>query len=172
MNKWGVRLIGACFFVMATSDFYKLITGNGRTNGFLGFDLGLKRYGNPIEVMAWIEAAFFIYVGVQLLRFRPSGRYGALLVLGLASIGSGFGLVLVIAILINHFITGTSHPFTASNMWLGEIGEGIVAGVVMTGIFISFFIPAYFLMRKDVKPLFDKIGTTETNAPNSEVTAS
>ena len=172
MNKWGVRLIAVYLFAWAISDFYKLLTDNENMGDFLG----LESYGTPVPIMGWIEVVIYIYAGIQLLRFKPSGRNWALFIFGLLSLFSGAFLVVMVAVWINSYFTLAEFPLTfdfPGSAWLGEIGTSIISMALLVGLILFFyFLPTYFLMRKDVKRLFDKIDTTETSAPNSEVTAS
>jgi hypothetical protein len=54
-----------------------------------------------------------------------------------------------------------------------EVDGSIAYVVFLIGIIMLFyFVPAYFLMRKDVKQLFEKDGTSKETAPTSDTTAS
>lgn len=161
MNKWGVRLIAVYFFVWAISDLYKLLTGNGNTGDFLG----LEYKGNPIAVMGWIKVVVYLYVGIQLLRFKPSGRNWALFIFGLASLVSSVYLVVIAAVWFNSYFTLEEFPFTVNfpgSAWLGEIGSSIIAVAIIVGVFSFFyFLPFYFLIRKDVNSLFEEPHTAQ-----------
>jgi hypothetical protein len=168
MNKWGVRLIGIYFFVWAISQFVKYVTITRNEHGFWGFDLGLAHNGKLIDVIGLMGVVILIFAGFQLLRFQASGRYSALFILRLAILASGIGIILTVAVLIDSLITGTSFPLTTNfrgNSWLSEPGGSIVYVVLLAGVFIIiYFIPAYYLMRKDVKQLFEKpVAAGETN---------
>lgn len=160
MNKWGVRLISVYLFIWAISDFYNLITGNELIGIFIGFDLGLNRDGIPIHVMAWVEALVLVYAGVQLLRFRSSGRYGALTVLLLYTLRAGGYLIWMIIITAFSFIDS---EFRFSFSLVDGIGP-ITFLFDMVILFVYYFIPTYYLMRRDVKQLFEKtVATGEAN---------
>jgi hypothetical protein len=166
MNKWGVRLIAVFLFIWAISDLHNLITGNELTPVFIGFDLMLNRDGIPIHVMAWVEALVLVYAGVQLLRFNPCGRYGALTMLLINTIRAGGYLIWMIVIMV----VGLYH--SGSDFWWQF---SLVDGVsyfsflfAMVIFFVYYFIPTYYLMRRDVKQLFQKAITTAENNSNLE----
>ena len=169
MNKWGVRLIAVYLFVWAISDLYNLIAGNELTPVFIGFDLRLNRDGIPIHVMVWVEGLVLVYAGIQLLRFNPSGRYGALAILLLNTIRAGGYLIYMIAIMA----MGLYHS-GSDFWWQFSLVDGVSYFTFLFGtviFFVYYFIPTYYMMQKDVKRLFDKTDTTEISVPTSDVTA-
>lgn len=161
MNKWGVRLIALLFIILAVSDVYGVITGARNGQSFTRFHINVL----GIDFMPWVEIVILVYAGIQLLRFQPSGRYSALFIFGLAILASGIGLILIVVVLIDSLISGTSFPLTTNirgNNWFSEPGGSVVYVVLLAVVLIIiYFIPAYFLMRKDVKQLFEKIITAE-----------
>jgi len=173
MNKWGVRLIAVYFCVWAIFDFYTLTTGNGKTNGFLGFELAVSQNGKPVDVMAWLQAFVFMGVAVRLLSFEPGGRYWALFVFWIKSIKSAGFLVWMIVVSINDFYK-TDIPNLALKInipiWVGELKGFSVALFYFVVFLIFYFIPTYFLMRKDVKCLFEKpvVADESTAIPTGE----
>ncbi len=163
MNKWGVRLISCYFFIWAISDVYKLISGTRHAKGFLGFHLTYHGENINIDSMAWAGVVILVYAAFQLLRFHPSGRYWALTVLWVSTLLSGFSFIWLIVLLANAFYNGTGIDFS-NPKWLGEDSRPIAALLLFVGAFLFYFISVYFLMRKDVKQLFQKPVTTgETN---------
>ena len=159
LAKWGVRLIGFLLFVGAISDFYKLITGTRQIQGFLGFDLGLNHDGKPIDVMGWLGVVILIYVGVQLLRFQPSGRYWALFIFLVSTLLLVVNLVWFIGLFTTASSGGTRIDI-ANPQWLDEKSRPIAAILLFVGVIVFYCVPAYFLMRKDVKQLFHKPAPT------------
>lgn len=171
MNKWGVRLIAVYVFLWAISDFYKLITGNGRTHGFFGFVWMFSNNGNSIDFMAWLQAIVLVGVGINLLRFQSGGRYWALFIFWWTSIMSAGFLIWMIVVSVIDLSKGEI-PGLAVNLnnliWGGEIRGFSAAFYYFVVILIFYFIPLYFLMRKDIKQLFEKSVTTVENNPNPE----
>lgn len=146
MNKWGVRLIGFLFLIEAIYYFLPLITKTWHPTGFWEIDL--------------VYAIVFLYTGIQLLRFHPSGRNWALFILWLSTLLSGFFLVW-----ISLSLTTTSIYF-ANPQWLNESSRPIFALLLFVGAVIIFlFVPIYFLMRKDVKQLFQNAAASTDNNP-------
>jgi hypothetical protein len=115
-----------------------------------------------------VEVVILVYASFQLLRFHQSGRNWALSIFGLSILASGLGLIFIVVISINAFYTQTSYPFTLNFpgvTMFSEVDGSIAYVVFLIGIIMLFyFVPAYFLMRKDVKQLFEKaVATGETN---------
>ena len=168
MNKWGVRLISCYFFVWAISDVYKLATGTS-SNKFFGFYFSSN--GENLAFMAWAEVVALAYIGFQLLRFHPGGRYWSLAVLWLMTLEAGGFLIWMIVLLAKDFFEGKSSGLAWNcncPIWHGEV-RGLPAVLLyFVVVFIFIFIPTYFLMRKDVKQLFEKAVATVENTPNSE----
>lgn len=151
MNKLGVRLIALVFIIGAITDVYGLVTGTRHAQGGLGFDLGLTYNGKPIDVMAWMEVVVLLYAGIQLLRFHPSGRNWALFIFWVMTVFAGIFLFWFIGSLATASIQISNPP------WLSENSRSIFAILLLIGIIIVFcLVPIYFLMREDVKQLFEK----------------
>ncbi|MBI5352368.1 MAG: hypothetical protein HZB50_06985 [Chloroflexi bacterium] len=167
MKKWGVRLIALLFFIGAILDAYGLIKGTRHAQGGLGFDLGLTYNGQPIDVMAWVEVVVFIYVGVQLLRFHPSGRFLALAIFWVSVFSSTCTFSWMIVLMVKDWTSPTLDfsKFSSNLPWLSGISVPILLIVFFAGVFVFNFLAIYFLRKKDVKQLFEKpvLAKGETN---------
>ena len=168
LTKLGVRLIGIFFFIRAVADVYGLITHTRSAEGFLGFYMNFNDDGKPIiDIMAWVGVVIMIYVCFQLFRFHPSGRNWALTIYWLLLLeGAGYSIWLIIS-WVKDFFGGKDFSFALNinnPVWQGEV-SGLFAILLYFGVVVVFiFIPVYFLMRKDVKQLFQKTAPTgETN---------
>jgi len=151
MNKWGVRLISCLFFISPISNVYNLTTG-GR-----------------IDVITLVSGVFHVYIGVQLLRFQPSGRDWALFFFWLGTIIVGVLCTWIIILSIYTLYTGTSFPYELHPKWGGEINDPIIFSVISIGFFLCCFVPTYFLMRKDTKILFQKANAIKENNVHPDV---
>jgi hypothetical protein len=169
MNKWGVRIIAMFFFILAIWDVYALLTG-GHTHGAFGFDLGITKDGKPdIDYMAWVEVIICIFIGIQLLRFHPSGRGCALNVLWLLVLFSGFVLI---ASVITVYGVYTGKVNIGGLTWLNENLRPIAAILLPVGVLIFFLISINFLYREDVELLFKKSVAQQESASTSDVNPS
>jgi len=163
MNKWGVRVIAIYFCVWSIHDFFGLLTGQLSKEGFMGLIIDAFGY----DIAPWIGAFVCLYIGVQLIRLDPKGRRCALFLLWLWMIISGFYLVWMV-------FSPTSNFFSDANMsvvwrlfytdWPGEVKGSYKNFLMYIGIFIFYSILTYFLMRKDVKRLFEKHVTADESA--------
>lgn len=158
MNKLGVRLIALLFFILAITNIHRLIIG-ASSKEFFG--LGLTHNGEKLILMAWAQIAVLIYIGIQLLRFHPSGRYGALAVLWLGMFGAGWLLIWLGVPAVKAFYHNETIELYYIT-WFGEI-RGLAVLLFYIGLLIYFFIPAYSLMRKDTKILFQSVEKSETS---------
>lgn len=162
MNKWGVRLIGCLFLIRAISDAYPLIVNNGNAE-----DLGWRVLffgANLSGFMPWLVITLLIYIGAQLLRFQPSGRDWALIILWLSTLAWGGILIWVIFLIAKAFFYNETMELSHSS-WFGEIRGPIPTILLLAGVFIAYFVLSYYLMRKDVKFLFEKpVAAEESNS--------
>lgn len=171
MNKWGVRLISCLFFIWAISGIHRLIIG---TSSKEFFGLSLTYHGEKLVFMAWAQVVVLVYIGFQLLRFRPSGRYWALTVLWLGMLGTGWLLIWMIISALKAFYHNEAIDFYYTT-WFGEIRDLAVL-LFYAGILVYLFIPAYYLLRANTKKLFqqveqspaEKSETSLTSAQNAE----
>jgi hypothetical protein len=157
MNKWGVRLIALLFIILAISNVYRLVTGTGRSSD----DLGIAYNGKPVYIMAGIWAGIYFYTGFHLLKFHQKGRDWALFLLWPSTILVGLVCILVITVSVLSLYTRTALPIDLNPRWGSQINNPISVSIIFIGGFLLIFIPTYFLMRKDVKQLFEKPVTTE-----------
>jgi hypothetical protein len=160
MNKWGVRLIACLFFIRAISDIYELIANTGSAEGSsLGWRVIIGG-ANLSSFMAWVEIIILVFAGVQLLRFQPSGRYWALFTLWISTLVSGVFLIRMIVGVTKAFYQHEPIEayFTISfGDTVGNKVEGVIPLLLLfVGAFVFYLVPVYFLMRKDVKQLFEK----------------
>jgi hypothetical protein len=145
------------------------LTG-GHTHGAFGFDLGITKDGKPdIDYMAWVEVVICIFIGIQLLRFHPSGRGCALNVLWLSVFFMGIMLVVTV-ILVNDVYAGNRD--IGGLTWLNENLRPIAAILLPIGVLIFFLIPINFLYREDVELLFKKSVAQQESTPPSDTTPS
>ena len=176
MNKWGVRLISAYFFVWAISKAVGIDNSKGSS---YNIELPFYKHSGQIDLVGWIGVCVLLYVGYNLLRFDSTSRTIALISLWPSVIGMGVFFVLITYSAINAFLSG-AYATADSSMtfyffhikWPGEITNPALIYSIIVGRLMLVLAPLYFLMRKDVKQLFAKTDTTETSAPNSEVIAS
>jgi hypothetical protein len=165
MNKWGVRIIAMFFFILAIWDVYALLTG-GHTHGAFGFDLGITKDGKPdIDYMAWVEVVICIFIGIQLLRFHPSGRGCALNVLWLLVLFSVLLLVILGVSVYRHY-TGTVD--FGGPKWLNENLRPFAAILIPVGLLLFFLFLINFLLGEDVERLFGKPIDSKENIPDSK----
>lgn len=164
MNKWGVRLISVYLSIWAITNAYKIISGHSK-NTFFG--LGFNLFGHTLDFLAWAEVAFLVYIGFQLFRFQSGGRNSALFLFWWLSISSAGFLIWMIVVTANDLYKGEI-PSLALNLnnptWFGELRGFSAAWFYFVVILVFYFIPTYFLMRKDVKQLFEKPVTIEEPA--------
>ena len=160
MKKKGVRLVGVFFVVWAIHNFFGLLTGQLSKKGFMG--LIIESGGH--DIAPWIGACLFLYIGVQLIRLDPRGRLWALTFLWLSVIVLGFYLAWIVLSPTSNFFSNTDmsiiwHFFYTD--WPGEIKGPYNNYSVFIGVFLFYSALTYFLMRKDIKQLFEKSVTTE-----------
>lgn len=170
MKKWGVRLIGFYFLIGAIFDLLGLVMGTRSKKGFLGLII-TNSHANQVDIMGWIGVFVLAYAGYYLLRLDARGRLWTLIVLWPWVIISGFYLAWIV-------LSPTSTFFSNANMsmgwhffytdWPGEINGPYRIYSLFIGIFLFYSALTYFLMRKDVKQLFQKADTTAENHPNPE----
>jgi hypothetical protein len=157
MNKWGVRLIGVFFLIAAAYNVisavenYSLLTAGTPTPDFWGFDL--------------LYAAVFLYPGIQLLRFRPSGHGCALNVLWMLVLLTGLVIIAAGKIVYDYY---TGEIYFGAPTWLAENLRPIVVMLVPVGILFLFLIPINFLLGADVERLFGKPVAPKENIPDSK----
>ena len=167
MKKWGVRLIGIYFFVWAISGVYNLIAYTGPAGSYTGWVMEFGGWSINTDFMAWLELIILVSIGFQLLRFQPSGRFWALTVLWLVTLLLGGVLIWMTALVAKAFYYNETMELSHTN-WFGEIRGPIPVLVFLAGAVVLYFIPTYFLMRKDVKQLFQRPVTKVENNPDPE----
>lgn len=141
MKKWGVRLIGVLFLLWAVKDTFAL--ADGTSNGFLKYVVG----DIWIDVSTPIQICLFLYAGFQVIRLDKSGRTWALIMLFWNILWSGLALFFLFSIPINgtlmfHSIFGDLNA-----------SQGVIINIVW--ITLMFLIPLFYLLRKDIKALFE-----------------
>lgn len=145
MKKWGVRLIGVFFLIAAAYNVisavenYSLLTADTPTPDFWGFDL--------------VYAIVYLYPGIQLLRFHPSGRGCALNVLWLLVLLSGILLVVFASAVYRHY---TGEIDFGGPKWVAENLRPIAIILTPVGLLFFFLVPINFLLGEDVERLFGK----------------
>jgi hypothetical protein len=160
MNKWGVRLIAGLFFIRVISGIYNLITYTGPAGSYTTWVMEFGGWKMNTDFMGWVELLILVYIGFQLLRFKPSGRFWALTVLWLETIFLG-GFVIWMSVLAAKAFYYNEPMSFSHTTWFGEISGPIPFLLFFCGAFVFYAIPTYYLMRKDVKQLFKKPVTTE-----------
>jgi hypothetical protein len=155
MKKWGVRLIACLFFIRAISGAYNLIAYIGPAGSFSGWVMEFNGWNINTDFMGWVELVIPVYIGFQLLRFNPSGRFWALTILWLATLSLGGFLIWLSVLVAQAFYYNKPMNFSHTN-WFGEIRGPIPFLLFLASIFVFYAIPTYYLMRKDVKQLFEK----------------
>jgi hypothetical protein len=170
MNKWGVRLIGYYFFVRAILTAYGLILSPFEAGGFFGFQATDASYtlpfigsGKQIDFLALGEVITLMLIGYFILRLNLTARGTALIVLWPPTIYYGIYFILMTLVALFSFF---SPEVTASEtltffQWSREVNNPIILALAHAGFFLFYAIPTYFLMRKDVKQLFEKPVTIE-----------
>lgn len=156
MKKWGVRLIGCYFFTWGISEVYKLIIGTS-SNSFFG--IITTQNGEEVAFMAWVGVIVYLYIGFQLLRFDPRGRLWALTIFWLSVIALGFYLAWLALSPTSNFFSDVEMSVVLRVLftdWPGEINGPTRIYSLLVGIFLFYSFLTYFLMRKDVKQLFEK----------------
>ena len=159
LAKWGVRLIGLCFFLWATSNLIDVVTVSGNTKGFYGITMTLS---DDIDITAWIGIYILFYTGVQLMRFDKRGRIWALIlhwplviVLGVLFIAS------IILLFMPSFYESLPFSFAPKVRFLQIVAETpLETSLFFLLDFVYFAAPLYFLLRKDTKALFNIPATT------------
>lgn len=165
MNKWGVRLIGLFFIVWAMQLAIRLITGNHPPHGFLFLVVDI----DGIDLAAWIGVCVLVCIGYRLLALDPRSRFWALIMLWFLSIGYGWYFLKTIISVFSH---SSLDPITL-NFWPSQWNSPklesteIQLGVTLA-TFLYFAIPLYYLLRKDVKQLFQRPVTKVENNPDPE----
>lgn len=173
MNKWSVRLAGWYFIIWALLTAIGFILSPTHAGGFFGIYMNNSvSYSLPIigsgaipqiDLMALGKSIFLLLVGYFILQFQSSARFAALIVLWPITIYHGIYFSLVtIAAIFSFFYSGTQASATMKFLqWSREVKDPIILALAFAGFFLFYAIPTYFLMRKDVKRLFEKPVTTE-----------
>ena len=157
MSKWGVRLIGI-FFLMAAAYYFQKTY----------HDYLLLSTDEPITdiwEMDLLIAAVFLYPGIQLLRFRPSGHGCALKVLWMLVLWAGL-IIIVAGKMVYDYYTG--EIYFGAPTWLNENLRPIATIALPIVVLIFFLISIDFLYREDVELLFKKSVAQQENAPTSD----
>ena len=145
MKKWGVRLIGIFFLV--TAAYFLLIAFHGYLQVITDEPI------TDIWEMNLLYAAVFLYPGIQLLRFRPSGHGCALKVLWMLVLLTGLVSIAAGKIIYDYY---TGKIYFGGPTWLAENLRPIVVMLVPVGILFLFLISINFLLGEDVERLFGK----------------
>ena len=145
MKKWGVRLIGIFFLV--TAAYFLLIAFHGYLQVITDEPI------TDIWEMNLLYAAVFLYPGIQLLRFRPSGHGCALNVLWMLVLLTGLVIIAAGKIIYDYY---TGKIYFGGPTWLAENLRPIVVMLVPVGILFLFLISINFLLGEDVERLFGK----------------
>lgn len=145
MKKWGVRLIGIFFLV--TAAYFLLIAFHGYLQVITDEPI------TDIWEMNLLYAAVFLYPGIQLLRFRPSGHGCALKVLWMLVLLTGLVIIAAGKIIYDYY---TGKIYFGGPTWLAENLRPIVVMLVPVGILFLFLISINFLLGEDVERLFGK----------------
>ena len=161
MKKWGVRLIGIFFLV--TAAYFLLIAFHGYLQVITDEPI------TDIWEMNLLYAAVFLYPGIQLLRFRPSGHGCALKVLWMLVLLTGLVIIAAGKIIYDYY---TGKIYFGGPTWLAENLRPIVVILLPIGLLFFFLIPINFLYREDVELLFKKSVAQQENAPTSDTTPS
>ena len=161
MKKWGVRLIGifflmtAAYYLLKAYHDYFLLPTDAPMTDFWEMDL--------------LYAVVFLYPGIQLLRFRPSGHGCALNVLWMLVLLTGLVIIAAGKIVYDYY---TGEIYFGGPTWLAENLRPIVVILLPIGLLFFFLIPINFLYREDVELLFKKSVAQQENAPTSDTTPS
>jgi len=165
MGKQGVRFVGFYFFVRAILTAYELILNPYNAGGFFGiqsvgasYSLPFFGSGTQIDFLALGEVSALLFIGYYLLRFNPTVRNAALLVLWPSTIYYGIYFVLMTLVLIFSFFSpdATASATLSFFQWSRDVNDPLVLALTHAGLFLFYFIPLYILMRRDVKRLFEK----------------
>lgn len=161
MMKWGVRLISFCFGLWAVSTIVRIILNPSDAGGFFGIyiDFSIKIYPYltfpQVDFNAWGEVCVLLLIGYYLLRFNPTARSVALIILWPSVLWNG--LLFLWSFIAVFFARSSSemymalHPFGTEWKFIG-LDVPLFTG----SSFILEILPIYLLMRKDVKMEFQK----------------
>ena len=176
MNKWGVRLIALLFVIRVILHAYNLITYTGPAGSYSGWVMEFGEWNINTDFMAWAEIIILAYAGFQLFRFQPSGRYWALFTLWISTLVSGVFLVRITGVAIWAFYQREPiEAYFTVKFWntVGTKVDGVIPLLlVYVGNFVFYLVPTYYLMRKDVKQLFEKPIALQENVPTSNAPSS
>ncbi|MCC6568127.1 MAG: hypothetical protein IT315_02705 [Anaerolineales bacterium] len=158
MVKWGVRLIGLLFIFEAAWDLYILFTAQNNAIRFVGISGGIHYGDKYVEILAWIAACLFAYIGYRLLTLHTEGRTWALIILWPAAILSGISLALFMILPILSFASSKeiSMGLYLFNNKLRSITNPNSVLLIIGLFFLFYAIQVWFLMRQDVKNEFQK----------------
>ncbi len=152
MKKWGVRLIGILFLLWAVSSFIDWLRGS--EEGFLGFYINI--FGSNISPL--VEVFILLYTSYYIFKFDKRGRIWALILLWPSSIAS---LLFFIKTLVtyNSPIVVVKWTVGLEVFWLQGQEKTILdmpIRVLVVGLFMILSLAAlYYLLRKDIKALFE-----------------
>ncbi|MFZ5880072.1 MAG: hypothetical protein ACOY0R_11935 [Chloroflexota bacterium] len=153
MKKWGVRLIGILFLLQAIST--TIAYANGISPSFSGY---VEVDNVKLDITTPILICLFLYAGFQLARCKESGRIWALILLWPSVIAS---LLFFVEALVtyNSPIVAGKWKIGLEVFWLWGQEKTILDSpirVFVVGLFMIFYlVPLYYLLRKDVKALFE-----------------
>jgi len=146
MTKFGVRLLGMLFIAWGVINVVGLIRGCNPLGTPIQVFLG------PINISPWFEACLRIYTGILLIGLKSTGRFWALLILW-------FGLLSSIILTGYIFYQEGIEDFAIKIVSACRAPihfVGINALLIVAVVATMYAIPAYFLMQKRTKYLFQK----------------
>ena len=151
MKKWGVRLISIYFLLWAIIEGIALANGTSKAPFYLVSD-NLR-----LDVITPIEICLLLYISVQLMLFAKNGRTWALIILSWAVLRVGVVLVFILS------WTAFNTPLKLGNyqvvykldMGFVKSDSPLLISISAIGMFIVILTSLYFLLRKDVKALFE-----------------
>lgn len=151
MKKWGVRLIGILFLLWAISEGIALANGTSRAPFYFVTD------NIRLNVITPIEICLLLYISVQLMLFAKNGRTWALIMLSWAVLRIGVVLVFILSWAAFNTPLKLGNYQVAYKLDMGFIkpDSPLLISISAIGMFIVILTSLYFLLRKDVKALFE-----------------
>jgi len=142
MKKWGVRLIGILFLLLAIGDASSLM--GGTSNGFIIYTLG----GIRLDITNIITFCLNSYIGFQLIRVNNSGRILAILILWWGILSSACVFI---------FSLSATKPNQILDTRVGEIDAFLYIILFFAATIAMYSMLLYYLERKDIKALFEPL---------------
>ncbi len=149
MKKWGVRLISIYFLLWAIIEGSALANGTSRAPFYLVSD-NLR-----LDIITPIEICLLLYISFQLMFFTKNGRIWALIMLSWAVLRSGVVFILSWVTFNAPLKLGNYQLDYKLDMGFVKSDSSLLISVFATGMFMAFLASLYYLLRKDVKALFE-----------------